>query len=288
MTSGRGGTAGMREGKPVMVGYDGSDESKRAVLWASRYAGAAEVPLVVAHAFIWPYFTDRLGPVAGVEDSGLRGDAHRILAEGLDLARRSEPDLEVHDRMVTGAPTGVLTTLSNEASLLVTGTRGLGGFSGLLIGSVSLHLVSTASCPVMVVRDARPTHDTVLVAVDGSPESDRAVMVATELARILHKSLRLLHVGAPHRDGIAEASSREVEQDPILEQASALLGERAGLTATRDLVLAASVPGRIVEETERAACVVLGAKGGNTLGIRLGSTVHAVLHHAGGNVVVVR
>ncbi|WP_434994270.1 universal stress protein [Arthrobacter sp. Ld5] len=285
---GVGGTAGFRNGKPVMVGYDGSAESKRAVLWASRYAGAAELPLVVVHAFIWPYFTDRLGPVAGVEDSGLRAEAHRILAEGLELARRSEPDLEVHDRMVTGAPTGVLTRLSDEASLLVTGTRGLGGFSGLMIGSVSLHLVSTASCPVMVVRDARPTHDTVLVAVDGSDESDRAVMVAAELARTLHKSLRLLHVGAPHRHGAVDPSTREREQDPVLEQAAALLGEHADLTATPDLLLAGSVPGAIVEEARRAACVVLGAKGRNTLGVRLGSTVHAVLHHADGNVVVVR
>ncbi|MHA7282848.1 universal stress protein [Arthrobacter sp. TMS2-4] len=286
--TGIGGTAGLREGKPVMVGYDGSDESKRALLWASRYAGAAQLPLVVVHAFIWPYFTDHLGPVAGVEDSGLRAEAERILAEGRELARRSEPELEVHDRMVTGAPSGVLTTLSDEASLLVTGTRGLGGFSGLLIGSVSLHLVSTASCPVMVVRDARPTHDTVLVAVDGSPESDRAVMVAAELAGTLHKSLRLLHVNAPHRRGATEASSRELEQDSVLDAAVALLGNHAGPTATPDLLLAASVPGAIVEEARRAACVVLGAKGRNTLGVRLGSTVHAVLHHADGNVVVVR
>ncbi|WP_104165040.1 universal stress protein [Arthrobacter sp. SX1312] len=288
MTSTTGGTSGFRQGKPVMVGYDGSDESKRALLWASRYAGVAQLPLVVVHAFIWPYFTDRLGPVAGIEDSGLRGEAHRIVAEGRELARRSEPDLEVQDRMVTGAPPAVLTTLSEEASLLVTGTRGLGGFSGLLVGSVSLHLVSTASCPVTVVRDARPTHDTVLVAVDGSPESDRAVLVAAELARTLHKSLRFLHVGGPHRRGEAEASSRAQEQDPVLEQASALLGEHAGLTTKRDLLLAASVPGSIVEEARKAACVVLGAKGRNTLGVRLGSTVHAVLHHASGNVVVVR
>ncbi|WP_394251862.1 universal stress protein [Arthrobacter pityocampae] len=288
MTAGTDGTRGTPGGKPVMVGYDGSDQSKKALLWASRYAGVAGLPLVVVHAFIWPYFTDRLGPVEGIEDSGLRGEADRILAEGLELAQRSEPDLEVHDRMVTGAPTGVLTTLSTEASLLVTGTRGLGGFSGLLIGSVSLHLVSTASCPVMVVRDARPTHDTVLVAVDGSDESDRAVMVAAELARTLHKSLRLLHVGAPHRRGAAEASPRELEQDPVLEQAAALLGDRAGPAAGRDLLLADSIPGCIVDESRRAACVVLGAKGRNTLGVRLGSTVHAVLHHADGNVVVVR
>ncbi|MBG6226061.1 nucleotide-binding universal stress UspA family protein [Arthrobacter sp. CAN_A2] len=288
MTARTGGSAGLRQGKPVIVGYDGSDESKRALLWASRYAGVAQLPLIVVHVFIWPYFTERLGPVAGVEDSGLRGEAQRILAEGLELARRSESDLEVHDRLVTGAPTSILTTLSDEASLLVTGTRGLGGFSGLLIGSVSLHLVSTASCPVVVVRDARPTHDTVLVAVDGSPESDRAVMVAAQLAGTLHKSLRLLHVGAPHRHGVTDVLPEEQEQDPVLEQAFALLGEHTGPTAARDLLRADSVPGCIVEETRRAACVVLGAKGRNTLGTRLGSTVHAVLHHADGNVVVVR
>ncbi|WDF31853.1 universal stress protein [Arthrobacter agilis] len=64
--------------------------------------------------------------------------------------------------------------------------------------------------------------------------------------------------------------------------------EFPGVVVTRESAVASSVPGLIVQRAHAAACVVLGAKGNNTLGARLGSTVHAVLQHAEGNVVVVR
>ncbi|MFJ6003807.1 universal stress protein [Arthrobacter sp. NPDC092385] len=289
MTSGAEGSAapaGPVQRKPVFVGYDGSDASKRAVLWAAGYAGAAQLPLVVVHCWVWPFFTQDLGPVAGIQDSGLRREAQRVAAEGQDLAVQAEPDLDVSKRLVAGFPAEVLTRLSAEASLLVTGTRGLGGFAGLLVGSVSLHLASSASCPIMVVREEHPDHDSVVVAVDGSPESERAVVVAADLARTLHTSLQLLHVRAYRRHPLPDPLLGEGE--PVLERASALLGERAGIEVSQDLVIAPSVPGMIVQRAQNAACGVLGAKGSNTLGARLGSTVHAVLHHARGNVVVVR
>lgn len=277
-------TAATERRKPVLVGYDGSDDSKEAVLWAAHYAAAARLPLVVVHCWVWPYFTERLEPVTGIKDSGLRRQAEKIVAEGHDLAVRSEAGLDVRERLIVGFPANTLTELSAEASLLVTGTRGLGGFAGLLIGSVSLHLASSASCPIVVVRDARSVHETVLVAVDGSPESDRAVAVAADLAVTLRKSLQLVHVEHNHRN----APSGSEGENPILERASALLSEHPSIAATQQLAVASSVPGAIVQRAQDAACVVLGAKGRNTLGVRLGSTVHAVLHHAQGNVVVVR
>lgn len=270
--------------KPVLVGYDGSDDSSAAVLWAAHHAAAAKLPLVVVHCWVWPYFTEKLGPVAGIEDSGLRRQAEKIVAEGHDLAVRSEAGLDVRERLIVGFPANTLTELSAEASLLVTGTRGLGGFAGLLVGSVSLHLASSASCPIVVVREAESAHEAVLVAVDGSPESDRAVGVAVDFAVTLGKSLQLVHVQHHERNAPADARGG----NPILERASSLLSEHLGLTVTQDLIVASSVPGAIVQRAQGAACVVLGAKGRNTLGLRLGSTVHAVLHHAQGNVVVVR
>jgi nucleotide-binding universal stress UspA family protein len=289
MTSGPEGsaaTAGPVQRKPVFVAYDGSNGSKRAVLWAARYAGAAQLPLVVVHCWIWSFFTQDLGPVTGIQDSGLRREAQKIAAEGQDLAAQAEPDLDVRERLIAGFPAEVLTKLSAEASLLVTGTRGLGGFAGLLVGSVSLHVASSASCPIMVVREENPDHDTVVVAVDGSPESERAVAVAADLALTLHTSLQLLHVRASRRHPLPDPLLKEAES--VLARASALLGEPAGIEVSQDLVVAPSVPGMIVQRAQNAACVVLGAKGSNTLGARLGSTVHAVLHHARGNVVVVR
>lgn len=272
--------------KPVVVGYDGSDGSQRAVRWAAGHAAATGVPLLVAHCSAWPLFTNNLGPIEGIKDSGLQHEAETTLAEGVEVATQAAPHLEVTQRLLTGFPSEVLTKLSAEASLLVTGTRGLGGFAGLLVGSVSLHLAASASCPITVVREGRPAHDNVLVAVDGSPESDRAVLQAADLAEILNQSLHLLHV-LPYRRHVANVAA-EAERDPIIQQALNLLPTDTKLTIAEEATTAISTPGAIIERARTASCVVLGAKGRNTLGARLGSTVHAVLHHTKGNVIVVR
>jgi nucleotide-binding universal stress UspA family protein len=272
--------------KPVVVGYDGSDGSRRAVLWAAHHAAKGGVALVVVHCWVWPFFTENLGPVADVRDSGLQRAAERTAAEGLDLAKGAEPDVQVSVRLITGFPSEVLTRLSVEASLLVTGTRGLGGFAGLLVGSVSLHLAAAASCPVAVVRVDRPEDGDVLVAVDGSPESDRAVVAAAALAKTLHAPLRVLHVRPYSRHTLTRLP--DPEHDPVIQRALNLLPADTDLTVIEDSFAEPSVPGVIVHHARSAACVVLGAKGTNTLGARLGSAVHAVLHHAEGNVLIVR
>ncbi len=272
--------------KPVVVGYDGSDGSRRAVLWAAHHAASAGLALVVVHCWVWPFFTENLGPVTDVKDSGLQRAAERTAAEGLDLAKGAEPAVDVSVRLITGFPSEVLTRLSVDASLLVTGTRGLGGFAGLLVGSVSLHLAAAASCPVAVVRVDRPENGDVLVAVDGSPESDRAVVAAAALASTLHAPLRVLHVRPYSRH--VRTRLPDPEHDPVIQQALNLLPADTDLSVIEDSFAEPSVPGVIVHHARRAACVVLGAKGTNTLGARLGSAVHAVLHHAEGNVLIVR
>ncbi len=285
MSGGRPGVGGAHQ-KPVIVGFDGSEDSRRAVQWAARHAVAAGLSLVVAHCWVWPLFTQNLGPVTYVEDSGLQREAEKTAAEGLELALQTEPDVDASVRLVAGFPSEMLTRLSTEASLVVTGTRGLGGFAGLLVGSVSLHLAASASCPIAVIRDEHAGQGDVLVGVDGSPESERAVLTAVELARTLQTSLRVLHVRAYGRN--VPARLDEPSEDPIIQQALGLLPPDSDLGVTVESLSDPSVPGVIVHHARGSACVVLGAKGRNTIGARLGSAVHAVLHHAKGNVIVVR
>ena len=71
----------------VAVGYDGSEAAQDAVRWAAEYAAAGNYRIRVVHAWVWPMFTKKLGPVRGVEGSGLRHSAEAILAEGVDVAR---------------------------------------------------------------------------------------------------------------------------------------------------------------------------------------------------------
>ena len=73
----------------VAVGYDGSEAAQQAVRWAAEYAATLQSPLRVVHAWVWPIFTKNLGPVKGVEGSGLRHSAETILAEGVELARQA-------------------------------------------------------------------------------------------------------------------------------------------------------------------------------------------------------
>lgn len=282
--------------KPIIVGYDGSAGSERAVRWAARHASTTGLPLTVVHTSPWPLFTNNLGPVEGIKDSGLQHEAETLVTEGLKLALTTAPGITATKHLVAGFPANELTSLSAEASLLVTGTRGLGGFTGLLIGSVSLHLAASASCPIMIVREDTTTRDHVLIAVDGSPESDRAVLAGANLARVLHQSIHLLHAlpysrhqfdSAPERAGTHDVAA-EAERDPAIQQALNLLAPVADLTIADATISAVSIPGAIIDHARTASCVVLGAKGSNTLSARLGSTVHAVMHHSTTNVLVVR
>ncbi|WP_309124404.1 universal stress protein [Arthrobacter sp.] len=282
--------------EPIIVGYDRSAGSERAVRWAARHASTTGLPLTVVHASPWPLFTDNLGPVEGIKDSGLQHEAEMLVTEGLNLALTTAPGITATKHLVTGFPANELTRLSAEASLLVTGTRGLGGFTGLLIGSVSLHLAASASCPIMIVREDTTTRDHVLIAVDGSPESDRAVLAGAALAQALHQSIQLLHAlpysrhqfDTAFEPGGAYDVAAEAERDSAIQQALNLLASDTDLTIADATITAVSIPGAIIDHARTASCVVLGAKGNNTLSARLGSTVHAVMHHSTTNVLVVR
>ncbi|MGJ6970136.1 universal stress protein [Streptosporangium sp. G11] len=85
-----------------------------------------------------------------------RRHAGRVLFEGVQLAERLLPGREVRSILVRGAPGPELVSLSRTAKILVVGSRGLGGLTGLLLGSVSVHVAAHAFCPVLVI----PPHAT--------------------------------------------------------------------------------------------------------------------------------
>ncbi|MHA7281493.1 universal stress protein [Arthrobacter sp. TMS2-4] len=278
----------MTHGKPIIVGYDESETSRRAVLWAVHHAAATGLPLVVLHCWMTMFHPKELGFVPDARDEALRAAAERTTAEGVDLARQTEPGVDVSARPVVGNASEVLTQASADASLLVTGARGLGGFKGLLIGSVSLHLAASASCPIAVVSRERPRRRGILVALDGSPESIKALHVAADMARARHVPVQLLHVRPYSRYAITRPPVPASKHDPVIEQALDLLPDDVDAVVVEDSLAGPTVPRIIVLHARTSSCVVLGAKGRNTLVARLGSTVHAVLHYAQGTTVIVR
>ena len=147
--------SGERTGQEfVVVGVDGSAESVRALGWAVRYAAAtgARVQAVLA----WHYPDAAGQPPVGVAPEAVRHQTESregaILNEAIAKAHGGEPGPEVETRLGYGHPAQVLIEASKEADLLVVGSHGHGAFTGMLLGSVSIHCVTGAFCPVVVVR----------------------------------------------------------------------------------------------------------------------------------------
>ncbi|MBG6218499.1 nucleotide-binding universal stress UspA family protein [Arthrobacter sp. CAN_A6] len=273
---------------PVVVGYDGSEVSGAAVRWAARFAASSSLKLVIVHCWLWPLMTHNLGPVNGVADSGLKHAAVTTLADGRKAAITEAPGLTVETRLEVGYPAEILTRSSIDAALVVTGSRGLGGFFGLLIGSASLHLVASARCPVAIIRDADAVSGPVVVAVDGSSYSRKSLTFACDLALAFASPLRIVHAVPQPRSGPKLPALAEDGQR-ILDEAAAV-ARGAGLEEDLEVRLSAgrSVPEMLLHEVAGTQCLVLGSKGVSGLAARLGSTAHAVLHHSKGNVIVWR
>ncbi|MFD1661115.1 universal stress protein [Streptomyces caeni] len=122
--------------------------------WRRRDAG-----LRVAHAFIWPAMHVPLGPSSwGPPEGGLRNMAGRPVAEAVERAKAVAPGVEVTGSVVTGEPLTVLEAQSRAAEPVAVGSRSMGGFVGLLLGSVSQAVLHHAHCPVAVVRGEDGRH----------------------------------------------------------------------------------------------------------------------------------
>jgi nucleotide-binding universal stress UspA family protein len=139
--------------RSVLVGVDGSPASKDALSWAADYARLTGTPLKAVSAWHWP--VSLVGALPMPEGFDPMGDAHTALEAILAEVLGADPGFPVTTQVVGGPASAVLIEESRNASLLVVGSRGHGGFSGLLLGSVSEHCARYAACPVVVVRHPR-------------------------------------------------------------------------------------------------------------------------------------
>ena len=142
----------------MVAGVDGSECALRAVRWAALEAFRRHLPLRLVIAYSWPAggVTGNIG--LGVDPRVvLRDAAVGHLAAAADVAARVAPDVDVEQVDVVGFSVPVLQVESTRAELVVLGDRGLGGFTGLLIGSVAVELSGHASCPGGG-RRGRPRH----------------------------------------------------------------------------------------------------------------------------------
>lgn len=272
----------------IVAGYDGSAEAAAAVRWAARHAGAAKRPLHVVHCSLWPLLTRHLGPVPGVSGSGLEQSAQAVLDEGVALAAAEVQGVEIRSSLVHGLPAQLLMDISTGEHLLVVGSRGMGGFLGLLVGSVSLELAAAAACPVAVIRQDLHPEGPVVAAVDaaGSPSP---LADACGFAAAWQVPLRVVHVHHEPPGYLRRAREPGPDPEQVLNAARAHAADLApSVHVQGTLVRDHSVPHGIIGAAGDARIVVVGSQGSGILRETIGSTAHAVLHHAPGPVLVSR
>jgi len=134
----------------IVVGVDGSGESKAALLWAARQAHLTGAHLEVVATWEWP--ASHGWSVPFPSDYDPVNDVQKMLDQAVAEAQSRYSEVTFRPVIIEGHPAPALVEASLGADLLVVGSRGHGEFAGMLLGSVSEHCVSNAHCPVLVLR----------------------------------------------------------------------------------------------------------------------------------------
>lgn len=259
----------------VVVATDGSQAATGAVRWAAHEAARLEVPLDIVAVHAVPLSP---GP-APVDAMGLiarqRVAAEADAKEAAVLAARLEPELDIARHVYNGDAGAVLRDLSQSARLLVVGSRGRGGMSGTLFGSVADGLVASAQCPVVVV------HEDAAQMLVGELEPLRPVVVATDLTESAHDAVRFafdLAAATQHDLVVVHVSDQPDARTPELEAATAALRLLHPEVSVTHRVLSGSDPQAVITATSaEAAHLVVGSRGrGRLAGALLGSVSRAV------------
>ncbi|WFE35057.1 universal stress protein [Micromonospora sp. WMMD975] len=277
--------------RPVVAGVDGSPSSLAAADQAAAAAVARSRPLLLVHGYLHPL---GYGVPLNPYDVGVpapTAEAEKMLERvAADLADR-HPGLRVEVRQVAGGPGAALVEESRRAELVVVGSRGVGGFTGLLLGSVGGQLAQHGHCPVLVVRPAEqpiPVGGPVLVGVDGSESAGYAVELAADEADRRDAELVLVHVAAPERDATgpraaagADAADRAEAAELLSAAAERIRTAHPGLRVTERAMVDASPETALRDASGEASLVVVGSRGrGGFAGLLLGSVSQALVQHA--------
>lgn len=286
---------------PVVVGVDGSPSSLDAVEVAAHEAALRGVGLRLVHAFGWPSMhVPPGGPPWNPAVAGVRELVDDALTKAEERARKAVPQVEVTREVTVGEPLMVLEIESRTASLVVVGSRGLGAFGGVLLGSTAVHLTAHGRCPVLVVRGRPDPSGPVLLAVDGSPAGEEAVGFAFAEASLRGVDLVALHVwntwSEPAYQGpvdpldlIVDIERLRKEEQRLLDDAVRPWQERYPRSTVERRLVRSRVRPALIEASRDAQLVVAGARGrGGFTGLLLGSVSQALLHHAHCPVAVIR
>ena len=282
-------------GRPVLVGVDGSRSATDAVRWAAAEARRRHTGLRLVEAFGWIPVEDT-ADAHHVESSYrdvLVKAARERLAAAAAVAAEVAPEVEVTTELLADYPLPRLVTESRTAQLVVVGDRGLGGVTGLLVGSVGMGLAAHAACPTVVVR-GHQTAGPVVVGVDGSPLSEAALAFAFDAASARQARLVAVHAW---QDAMIDTSvellydwtSVETSEQQVLAERLAGWASKYPDVEVERVVVRDRPAHALQERSVGAELLVVGSRGrGGLVGALLGSVSQKLLHHAACPVVIVR
>ncbi|RKF26219.1 universal stress protein [Micromonospora globbae] len=261
-------------GQAVMVGL-GSARNLPVVRIAAQEAAAHGRSLHLVHAFDWA------AAFAADTVAAPRDEAEDLIARANDLARDVEPELTVTGEIVEGPRVPVLLRRSERAFLLAVGDGGMATCADCVPADApAVQLAARASCPVLVVRREPPPQGPVLVGVDGSPSSNRALEWALECAG--RRNARLLALRVTEQDE---------DDDEVKRQLTEVVGRYAGRhpeVPTECHTIRGDPGGVLVEQSRSAQVAMVAARGDEPGRGMLGAVAQSLLYHAPSPVIVVR
>lgn len=272
--------------RPIVVGVDGSPASLAAIRWGAAMAARREAPLHLVHAIGVPVHAL---PVIGsllFDINAFREIGESVLGRGRRIV--SELDsfpagVEVATFLDLPSPVAALAARSAAAQLLVIGARGLDPLERVLFGSVGVGLIRHADCPVAVIPAAAATmppssHLPVLVGVDGSRCSTRAVAIAFDEATSRNVGLVAVTTWSARNGATTPPNTAQQRAEAVLDEALASFTDKYRDVCVDRVVIEGRPTQRLQEASRHAQLVVLGSRGrGGITGATLGSVSQAVL-----------
>ncbi|MDR3661009.1 MAG: universal stress protein [Mycobacterium sp.] len=285
----------------IVIGIDGSADGEAALRWAVGDAMLRHQQITLVHVvspLVGGYSGIGMSTPVWPQDLNEWQQAHgrQVLDEAAQMARSiAGQGLQIDTKISFGAVVPTLVELSTRTDMMVLGSRGLGAFNRVLLGSASSALVHHAHCPIVLVHaqaPSLPANAPILLGVDGSPGCVPAIELAFQEASCRNAELVVLHAcsdaDVPQLTAVPWWAVDSTAERRLAQFLSPYL-DRYPEVAVRYCVVQDHPARHLVAESESAQLVVVGSRGrGGIAGMLLGSVSSALVHATTTPVIVAR